>query len=124
MEANPNVWYGDSYIDAHPKTWALQQLGLGFTKAIVKHILAADARIQDPSASSYYKQRRRLNRFAAIQLDDDVPTPTTRITTNVPNTGTERVISPQAIPEIDDNLSIATSHSDDVRTLANLGLLS
>ena len=74
--SHPNLWYGDSYIDANPKTWALQQLGLGFTKAIVKHILAADSRIQDRSAVSYYKQRRRLDRFKAITLDTEVqPTP-------------------------------------------------
>ena len=54
-----NAWYGDTYMDANPKTWALQQLGLGMTNAIVDHILRSDSRVRDPAAKSYYKSRRR-----------------------------------------------------------------
>ena len=76
---------------------ALQQLGLGFTKAIVKHILAADSRVQDSSAVSYYKQRRRLDRFKAITLDSVVqPTP---IIESIPvfTTATDAPASPHTI---------------------------
>ena len=31
--SNPDVCFGDTYMDFDPKTWALQQLGLGYTKA-------------------------------------------------------------------------------------------
>ena len=124
QESNPNLWYGDSYIDANPKTWALQQLGLGFTKAIVKHILAADSRVQDSSAVSYYKQRRRLDRFKAITLDSVVqPTP---IIESIPvsTTATDAPASPHTIlADTEDTTSVGCTQTDDVRTLANLGLL-
>ncbi|KAL9189581.1 hypothetical protein ACHAXT_009256 [Thalassiosira profunda] len=69
IESNPSSWFGDSYMDADPKSWALGQLGLGFTTAIVDHISRADARATNPNAKSYYDKRKSAAPAAA-------PTPT------------------------------------------------
>jgi len=58
-ESHPDTWYGDSYMDADPKTWALQRLGLGWTRALIRHIHEMDARANDPSAKLVYKARQR-----------------------------------------------------------------
>ena len=58
-------------MDADPKTWALQQIGLGMTKAIVTHIIKADARVHDPKAKSCYPQRRRNRRVNVVDLEED-----------------------------------------------------
>ena len=73
MESHPSSWYGDSYLEADPKSWALAQLGLGFTNAIVDHILRADARISNTSAKSYYPQRR--NATTPVDVDATTPAP-------------------------------------------------
>ena len=69
MNSNPNTWYGDSYMDQNPQSWALQQLGLGFTLAIVKHIIAADNKIQDITTKSIYKRRQHRQRASVIPSD-------------------------------------------------------
>ena len=69
MNSNPNTWYGESYMDQNPQSWALQQLGLGFTLAIVKHIIAADNKIQDITTKSIYKRRQQRQRASVIPSD-------------------------------------------------------
>ena len=82
IDAHPDSWFGNSYMDSSPKIWALGQLGLGFTKALVTHIKSADKRIQNPSSESYYKQRRRNKRTCVVPLineDDSECTPNSTI---------------------------------------------
>lgn len=68
MDAHPETWFGNSYMDSSPKIWALGQLGLGFTKALVAHIKSADKKIHNPSAESCYQQRRRNRRSCVVPL--------------------------------------------------------
>ena len=56
-------------MDQNPQSWALQQLGLGFTLAIVKHIIAADNKIQDITTKSIYKRRQQRQRASVIPSD-------------------------------------------------------
>lgn len=68
QKSHPDV-YGDSYMDANnanPKSWTLQQLSLGFTKAITEHIVTCDEKIQDPTSTSIYKSRRRNKRVCIL----------------------------------------------------------
>ena len=75
QNSNPDIWYGDSYMEADPKMWALQQLGLGFTKAITSHFIAADKRIHDPKAKSIYKRRRLIGVPVVAVEEDSQPSP-------------------------------------------------
>jgi len=68
-KSNPDVYYGDSYMDSDPKTWALQQLGLGYTNAITAHIKTCDDKIQDPTSTSIYKSRKRNKRVCVVPLE-------------------------------------------------------
>lgn len=68
-KSNPDVCYGDSYMDSDPKTWALQQLGLGYTNAIAAHIKTCDDKIQDPTSTSIYKSRKRNKRVCVVSLE-------------------------------------------------------
>ena len=61
--SNPDVCFGYTYMDFDPKTWALQQLGLGYTKAITEHISTCDEKIQDPTSTSIYKSPNETNEF-------------------------------------------------------------
>ena len=111
---NPNLWYDNSYVNANPKIWALQQLGLGFTKAIAKHILAADSRIDDPSVVSYYKQRPCLDRFKAITLDSDVHSTPIIESDPVLTTTTDAPASPHTIlAYTEDTMSVVCTQTDD-----------
>ena len=74
QQSHPDVWYGDSYMDSNPKSWALQQLGLGFTKAITEHIVTCDEKIQDPTSTSIYKSRRRNKRVCVVPLETETTT--------------------------------------------------
>ena len=69
MNSNPDVCFGDTYMDFDPKTWALQQLGLGYTKAITEHISTCDEKIQDPTSTSIYKSRKRNKRVCVVPLE-------------------------------------------------------
>ena len=64
MKSNPDTCYRASGMEADPKTWALQQFGLGFAKAIVHHIITSDGRVQNPKSLSCYPSRRRKKRVA------------------------------------------------------------
>ena len=122
MENHPGLWFGDTYMDADPKTWALQQLGLGFTKAIVAHIVAADHRAHDPQAVSYYKQRRRNKRLAIVGLEDDPPPSHT--TQPQSQDSSLDPITPAASKETVDAPTVSLMGSDlgDVHLLSRLGL--
>ena len=75
-KSHPDAWYGNTYMDANPRTWAMQQLGLGMTNAIVDHILRSDSRARDPSATSYYQARRRkFKRVMPVPIVGDHPPP-------------------------------------------------
>ena len=53
QNANPNSWYGYSYMAPDPSTWAAQQqMGLSITNALFHHIQLAITDIHKPSASS------------------------------------------------------------------------
>ncbi len=118
QDSNPDMWYGDTYMEAAPKTWALQQLGLGFTKAITSHFIAADKRIHNPNAKSIYKRRRRNNHGVHVValVEDSQPSPK-------PNTPSP----PQLLP-IDEagpsysHLMAPTNPNNDECLLTNLGL--
>ena len=69
ITSNPGVCFGDTYMDFDPKTWALQQLGLGYTKAITEHISTCDEKIQDPTSTSIYKSRKRNKRVCVVPLE-------------------------------------------------------
>ena len=58
LHHNPDGWYGDTYIDANPKTWALGQFGLGCTLALTDHIHTSHDRVTDLSEKSHYTKRR------------------------------------------------------------------
>lgn len=73
QRSNPESWYGDSYMDADPQSWALQQLGLGFTKAIVEHIITADKKIQNITSKSIYKNKQQQQRTRVIPSDPSDP---------------------------------------------------
>ena len=102
MESHPDSCYGDSYLDANPKSWAWQQLGLGFTKALVCHLHEMNNRANDPTAKSIYERRRvskvREKAIAAADVpqvdaspnDDDCPDPkrSSVLTPPTPSTST------------------------------------
>mmetsp|Transcript_4029 Transcript_4029/g.5672 ORF Transcript_4029/g.5672 Transcript_4029/m.5672 type:complete len:299 (+) Transcript_4029:1574-2470(+) len=63
--SNPHSWYGESYMEADPKTWAQHHLGLSISNAITGHIHRAFTRLHNPSNKSYYPQRRRRQSITA-----------------------------------------------------------
>ncbi len=125
QETNPDSWYGDSYMEADPKTWALQQLGLGFTKAIVAHIIAADKRVHDPNAKSYYPQRRRNRRVNIVDLEEDTQSPSTLAPT-LPASPVLTTTTPESSqPSLDEVVQLmAPKRSSDACLLTTLGLSS
>ena len=77
-------WYGDSYLDAVPSTWAMQQIGMGIVRHMANHIRFAQYTtdtIHNLSHSnaerSWRDQRREVslpsNRWFSPMSDDPSP---------------------------------------------------
>lgn len=98
LNSHPNTWYGESYMDQNPQSWALQQLGLGYTMAIVKHIIAADKKIQNITSKSIYKKRQHCQRASVIPSDPSDPSTYWR----------KRVMPVTPVPTSDDSQTINT----------------
>ncbi|EED86272.1 predicted protein, partial [Thalassiosira pseudonana CCMP1335] len=61
--SHSDSWYGDSYLAADPKTWALQQIGLTITNALTAHLIAGHDKLTLPSATAKHRQTKPLLSF-------------------------------------------------------------
>ena len=61
-------WYGDSYLEANPSSWAIQHMGMGIVRYMAQHIKFAKYRTISASNTSMEIERSWRNRLVEVRL--------------------------------------------------------